>query len=103
MLCIIQLHQHMKICGTVGQRKTKYACTVEADESMRIRMQGYQSKNHEDHISGKGVSSMSHYNLVHKFILIPEAMKVPDSKAAVEKEWRKLQKIPAADESQKQK
>ena len=69
----------------VGQHKTKYACTVEADETMRIRMEGSQSKNHEDHIAGNGVNSLSHNNLVHKFIPLPEAMKIPDVKAAVEK------------------
>ena len=48
-------------------------------------MEGSQSKNHEDHISGKGVNSLSHYNLVHKYISMPEAMKIPDAKEAVEK------------------
>ena len=43
----IQLHQHWETCGTVGQRKTRYACIVEADESMRIRMERSQSKNHQ--------------------------------------------------------
>ena len=36
----------------------------------------------------------SHYNLVHKFIPVPQAMKIPDAKAAVEK-MGKLEKIPA--------
>ena len=80
-------NQHRETCGNVGQHKTKYACLVEADGSVRIRMEGSQSKNHEDHISGKGVNSMGHYNLVHKFIPMLEALKIPDAKAAVEKEW----------------
>ena len=67
MPCRIQLHRHRETCGTVRQRKTKYACIVEADESMLMRMEGSQSKNDEDHISGKGVNSLSHGNLVHKF------------------------------------
>ena len=84
----LQLHQHRETCGTVGQHKTKYArVVVEADGSMRIRVDGSQSKNHEDHIAGKGMNSLSCYNLVHKFIPVPEAMKIPDAKAAVEKEW----------------
>ena len=86
MPCRLQLHRHRETCGTVGQHKTKYACIVEADESMMTRMEGSQSKNHEDHIAGKGVNSSSHYDLVHKFIPMPEAMKIPDAKAAVEKE-----------------
>ena len=64
---------------------TKYACAVEADESVRVRMDGAPHRCHEDHIAGKGVNSSSHYNLVHKFISMPQAMKIPDAKAAVEK------------------
>ena len=56
-------------------------------------MEESQSKNHKDHIAGKGVNSLSQYNLVHKFISMPEAVKIPDAKAAVEKEWEKLKKI----------
>ena len=37
-----------------------------------------------------------HFNLGRKFILMPlVAIKIPDAKAAVEKEWEKLQKIQA--------
>ena len=36
-----------------------------------------------------------HYNLVHKFIPMPQAMKIPAAKAAVDKEWEKLDKISA--------
>ena len=85
MRCGLQLSQHRETCSTVGQLKTKHACIVEADESMRIRMEGSQSKNHVEHISGKGVNSLSFYNLVHKFIPMPQAMKIPDAKEAVEK------------------
>ena len=35
--------------------------------------------------------------LVHKFILLPQAMKIPAAKAAVDKEWEKLEKILAWD------
>ena len=38
---------------------------------------------HEDHIAGKGDSSLQHYNLVHKFCFMPQAMKIPAAKAAV--------------------
>ena len=50
---------------------------------------------HEDHIAGKGDNSLQHYNLVHKFIPVPQAMKIPDAKAAVDKEWKKFETIPA--------
>ena len=35
--------------------------------------------------------------MVHKFIPMPQAMKIPAAKAAVDKEWEKLEKIPAWD------
>ena len=38
---------------------------------------------------------MTHYNLVHKNIPMPQAMNIPDAKAAVDKEWKKLEIIPA--------
>ena len=50
---------------------------------------------HEDHIAGKGENSVQHNNLVHKFIPMPQAMKIPAAKAAVDKEWEKLEKISA--------
>ena len=44
-------------------------------------------KDHEDHIAEKGSISMSHYNLVQKFGPMPQAMRIPDVKAAVNKGW----------------
>ena len=37
-------------------------------------------------LQGKGDNSLQHYNLVHKFIPMPQAMKIPAAKAAVDKE-----------------
>ena len=42
---------------------------------------------------------MTHYNLVHKFIPMPHAMKIPDAQTAVDKEWKKLEAIPTWQES----
>ena len=47
------------------------------------------------HIAGKGDNSLQHYNLVHKFIPMPQAMKIPAAKAAVDKEWETLEQISA--------
>ena len=52
---------------------------------MTIRMEGAPHRYHEDHISAKGINSLSRYNLVHKLIPMPQAMKIPDAKVAVEK------------------
>ena len=43
----------------------------------------------------KGENSLQHYNLVHKFIPVPQAIKNPAVKAAVDKEWEKMKKISA--------
>ena len=60
MPCKIQREKYMETCRVEKKCKTKYACIVEVDESMRIRMEGSQSKNHEDHIAGRGINSLSH-------------------------------------------
>ena len=52
-------------------------------------------KDHEDHIDEKGFNSLSHENLVHTFIPMLPAMKIPDAKAAVDREWEKLEKLPS--------
>ena len=75
--------------------KTVYVWKVESRESTWQRVESSQPKNHEDHIASKGFTSMTHHNLVHKFIPMPQVMKIPDAKAAVGKEWKKLETIPA--------
>ena len=83
--------------GKSKENKSKLACILEARESARLRMGESLPNHHEDHIAGKGDNSLQHYNLVHKFIPMPQAMKIPAAQAAVDKEWEKLEKIPAWD------
>ena len=85
MPCEIRRRQYKETCHTPDARKTKYSCIVEAGKSTRKRSEGIIHKVHEDHNARKGIHSLSHYNLVHKFIPVPQAMKIPDAKAAVEK------------------
>ena len=87
----------MKNCGSGASNKikTKLACIREADESTRMRMGNSIPHSHEDHIAGKGENSLQHYILVHKFVPMPQAVKIPAAKAAVDKEWEKLEKISA--------
>ena len=82
-------------CGNgdkFNKTKSKLACILEACESTRLRMGESVPNHHEDHIAGKGDNSLQHYNLVHKFIPMHQAMKIPAAKAAVDKEWEKLEK-----------
>ena len=79
----------------IGKRTTKYACVVDADESTRPRLEGAGHKPHQDHITTKGMHSMTHSSLVYKFIPMPQALRIPDAKAAVEKKKEKMKKISA--------
>ena len=60
--------------------KFKFACILEASESTRMRMEESLPNYHEDHIAGRGDHSLQHYNLVHKFIPMPQVMKNTSSK-----------------------
>ena len=96
MVCRSRREEYRETCSVLGNCNTKYACTVEADESTRRRMEGTPHKDHEDTHCRKGINSLSHYNLVHKFIPMPQAMNIPEAKAAVDEESEpKLEKIPA--------
>ena len=95
-LCLPRSARTIRIVGMVInpiRSKSKLACILEASESTRLRMGESLPNHHEDHIAGKGDNSLQHYNLVHKFIPVPQAMKIPAAKAAVDKEWEQLEKI----------
>ena len=91
MLCKIM----KKNCGIGASNKikTRLACILETSESTRLRMGESLPNHHEDHFAGKGNNSLQHYHLVHKLIPMPQAMKIPVAKAAVDKEWEKLEKF----------
>ena len=72
-----------KLVALLMLARQNNAWIVEADESTRKRLEGTLHKDYEDHIAGKVINSLNLYNLVHKFILMRQAMKIPDAKAAV--------------------
>ena len=88
-------NQHVVTSGKSNEITSKLACILEASESTRLRMGESLPNHHGDHIVRKGDKSLQHYNLVHKFISMPQAMKIPAAKAAVDKEWKQLEKISA--------
>ena len=69
--------KHWTTRGKSNEIKSKLACILEASESTRLRIGESLPNHHEDHIAGKGDSSLQHYNLVHKFILMSQVMKIP--------------------------
>ena len=100
LLCLARQARNVSMGETRGKTsefKSKFGCILEASESTRLRMEESLPNFHEDHIAGKGDKSLQHYNLVHKLIPMPQAMKIPAAKAAVDKEWEKLENIPAWD------
>ena len=101
-----QIMKSSKNCGSGASNKikTRLACILESSESTRLRMGEYLPNHHEDHIAGKGDNSLQHYNYVHKFIPIPQSMKIPAAKAAVDKELEEIGQNFGVepDESQKQ-
>ena len=74
MPCNIRRGTYKEICRNPDAPKTKYSCIVEADESTRKRLEGTLHKDHQDHIAGKGINSLNHYNFVHEFIPMPQAI-----------------------------
>ena len=92
-----KISKNNKKCGNgeSNKIKTKLACILEADESTRLPVGESLPNHHEDHIAEKGENSFQHYNLVHTFIPMPQPVKIPAAKAAVDKEWEKLEKISA--------
>ena len=85
-------NNHGKTSSKTNDFKSKFAWILEASESTRMRMEESLPKYQEDHIAARADNSLQHYNLVHKFIPMPQAMKIPAAKAAVDKEWEKLEK-----------
>ena len=73
MPCKTPTNGRRETSRSIGKHKTNYACVVDADESMRIRLEGVPQRYHEDHIAAKGINSLSHYNLVHKFVPMLQA------------------------------
>ena len=85
MPCKTPINSRGETCRSIEKSKTKYACIVDADESTRPRPEGAVHKPHQDHITARGMTSLNHCSLVHKCIPMPQALKIPKAKAAVEK------------------
>ena len=84
--------KHGETRGKTNEIKSKLVCILEASESTRLRMEESLPNYHEDRIAGKGDNSLQHYNFEHKFIPMPQAVKIPAAKAVVDKECEKLEK-----------
>ena len=68
---------------------------MEAHESTSKLLESILPRSHDDDIAEKGFYSTNHNQLVRKFIPMFQAMEILDAKAAVDKEWKKLETIKA--------
>ena len=77
----------------IGKNKTKHACIAEADESTRIRLEGVLFSYHEDHIAAKRNKFTESLQFGAQIYPMPQALTIPDAKAAVENEsenWKRF-------------
>ena len=95
MPCKVQKLGHGDMCGETNPilADQNTHASWSHHESTRKRIGKTQHKDNEDRIAGKGFHSLSHYNVVHKFGFVRQAMKILGAKAAAYKEWEKLEKM----------
>ena len=74
----IRCEQHClclgETCRNHGKNKTNMCLYCRCRRIYGNTIGRYAAQYHEDHISAKGIHSLSHYNLVHKFIPMPQAL-----------------------------
>ena len=73
----------------------------EETDSEHERACGKVTRQHLEHIAERGYVGSFHCGLGHKPGSIQEAMKIPDAKAAVDKELEKVKTIPTWDVKKK--
>ena len=93
LLCRVKLWK--KNCGSGGSNKVKNkTCVYSGSWWIYETAYGkFDTALSSRPYCRKRRNSLQHYNLVHKFIPMPQAMKIPAAKAAVDKEWEKLVKF----------
>ena len=104
MLCKVKNQQCRETCGESNTGRSKNACTEEAHESARKRLERTLPKGHEDRIARKGFDSLSHYNLAQ---IYPDASSTENTRCHSSGEQRmgKTRKFAsmASDQSKEQK
>ena len=89
-------HRRKAILCQEKDHKTIYEHKIEAHESRRCHIQESEKRGHEDHLAK---NSLNHYNRLRQSIRFLQAMKMPDERAAVDKEWGRWRNLPAWRES----
>ena len=83
-------------CHRQLNEKKKQQWSIEKPKPHNARkLRGFCFIDPDERSSKKPLNSLSHHNFEHKFIPMLQAMTILDAKAAVNKEWEKLEKLPA--------
>ena len=80
MPCKTPVNCRGETCCSIGKHKTKCACIVDADESVRIRLKWVRGSHR-----CKRNKFAKPLQFGTQVFLMPQAFKIPDAKAAVEK------------------
>ena len=89
------------------ERSSSITPQVKRQNCLRMQLQGSRidknahtrDSDQEDYIAEKGFNSLGHDDLVRKPIPMLQAMKIPDAKAAVDKDLDKLKNMSSWQES----
>ena len=105
MLCKTPVDCLGETCRSSVKSKTKYARIVDADETVRIRLEGVPHRYHEDHISAKGINSQSRFSLMTQ--VHSDASSIDNNSECEDSSGKRMGQIGektgmAADKSQKQ-
>ena len=83
-------------CGEKTKHSQIKICMRRRSSRIYVKALGENStKDHEYRIAENGIQFIESVHLVHKFIPLTRAMKMPNAKAVVDKEWEKVEKLPA--------
>ena len=89
--------QRMRQCRARKEQQRQFVASGNWSEKLWIPQSTRQrlESSHEDHIAGKGKNWCLIAIWFTNLFLMPQAMKIADAKAAVDKEWKKLKTNPA--------
>ena len=82
-----------KSCESNCSPKTKACIKNQNSYIYNTTSESSLQQNHKDHIAGKGCNAITHKSVIYKFIPVPQAMKILDAKAPVDKEWKEPKTI----------
>ena len=90
----------LRRCGSTNKQSehaenTIHNVSLKPTNPRESALKRLNKKDREGHVVERWFNSLSHHKFVQKPTPILQAMRIPGVKAAVDKEWEKLEKLPA--------